>query len=436
MTDDYLFDAELVGNILLKLKRGKAAGIDQLTAEHLLYCHSVLPCILSKLFNLILRSGHVPCEFGHSYTVPLLKSNDSRVKSLTTDDFRGISISPIISKVFEHCVLNRFEKFFCTNANQFGFKKGVSCSNAIYNVRMTIDRYINCGSTVNLCAVDLSKAFDKVNHNALLIKLMNRELPVELLDTLAHLLSNCWSCVKWKSSMSSAFKIDFGVRQGSVLSPHLFAILLDDMVAHLTFRNKTLITLYADDILLLAPSVSELQRLLCMCERELQWLDLCINVKKSCCMRIGPRHDIICCNIVTSSGLALPWVDEIRYLGVFIISSRRFKCSLSYSKRSFYRSVNAILGKVLSTATTDVILHLINSKCVPILLYGLEVCPLSKADLQSLDFCVNRLLMKLFNTNNLSLVTECRQYFSFALPSELLDKRTIKFLRKLEADCM
>jgi len=62
-------------------------------------------------------------------------------------------------------MLNRFDKFFWTSSNQF-FKKGVSCSNDIYNVRMSIGRY--CGNTVNLCAVDVSKAFDKVNHNALL----------------------------------------------------------------------------------------------------------------------------------------------------------------------------------------------------------------------------------------------------------------------------
>jgi len=185
--------------------------------------------------------------------------------------------------------------------------------------------------------------------------------------------------------------------------------------------------------LLLAPSVSELQRLLGLCERELQWLDLCINVKKTCCMRVGPRHDVVCSNVVTSSGLALPWVDEIRYLGVFIVRNRRFKCSLVNSKRSFYRSVNAILGKVLSTATVDVVLHLIKFKCIPILLYGLEVCPLNRADMQSLDFCVNRLLMKLFHTNNLSVVEECRHCFNFALPSEILCQRTEKFLRKLIA---
>lgn len=56
----------------------------------------------------------------------------------------------------------------------------------------------------------------------------------------------------------------------------------------------------------------------------------------------------------------------------------------------------------------DVILHLIHSKCLPVLLYGLEVCPLSRADLHSLDCCVNRILMKLFCTNNIVIVDECR----------------------------
>ena len=101
------------------------------------------------------------------------------------------------------------------------------------------------------CAVDLSKAFDNINHNALLIKLMNRKLPLELLDTLEHLLSSCWTYVKWKSTLSPFKKIDFGVRQGSVLSPYLFAVLLDDIIDHLTFHNKLSIVLYADDILLM-----------------------------------------------------------------------------------------------------------------------------------------------------------------------------------------
>ena len=63
-------------------------------------------------------------------------------------------------------------------------------------------------------------------------------------------------------------------------------------------------------------------------------------------MRIGPRYDKSCANIVTSDGPVIPWVDEVRYLGVYIVKSNRFRCSVEYAKRSFYRAANGILGKV------------------------------------------------------------------------------------------
>jgi len=73
------------------------------------------------------------------------------------------------------------------------------------------------------------KAFDKVNHAALYIKLMKRRLSSKLLDLLFYWFDNCFSCVKWCGVLSQFFKLDFGVRQGSVLSPFLFAIYLDDI---------------------------------------------------------------------------------------------------------------------------------------------------------------------------------------------------------------
>ena len=85
------------------MKRGKAAGIDGLSVEHLQFSHSLLPAVLAKLFNIMLYNGHVPDSFGLSYTVPLLKdSASSYSKSVTADDFRGISISPVLSKVLEY----------------------------------------------------------------------------------------------------------------------------------------------------------------------------------------------------------------------------------------------------------------------------------------------------------------------------------------------
>ena len=72
-------------------------------------------------------------------------------------------------------------------------------------------------------------------------------------------------------------------------------------------------------------------------------------------------------------------------------------------KKSFFRSLNAIFGKIGRNASEEVILELIRSKCIPILIYGLECFALSKSDLKSLDFAVNRFLMKLFRSNNIEI---------------------------------
>jgi len=79
-----------------------------------------------------------------------------------------------------------------------------------------------------------------------------------------------------------------------------------------------------------------LQNMLTICECELQKLDLIINAKKSSCMRIGPRNDVICASICSSSGVLLPWVKEMKYLGVTFTSSRSFKISTEHSRRAFH----------------------------------------------------------------------------------------------------
>ena len=77
---------------------------------------------------------------------------------MSVDDFREISISPVISKVFESCVLDRYKEFLVTSDNQFGFKKGLGCSHAIYSAKCVVNHYIRSGSTVNLCLLDLKKS--------------------------------------------------------------------------------------------------------------------------------------------------------------------------------------------------------------------------------------------------------------------------------------
>jgi exonuclease III len=435
-TADYWFDVELIDKVITELKRGKAAGLDNLTAEHLQHSHPLLTCILVKLFNLMMLHGHVLPSFGESYTIPLPKGDGARCAVLTVDDFRGISISPVLSKVFEYCILERFKKFFNTADNQFGFKKNLSCAHAIYSVRSVVDYYVAGGSTVNICALDLAKAFDKTNHCALFMKLMKRKIPLELLQILEKWLNSCFTCVKWCGQFSQFFKLNSGVRQGGVLSPYLFAIYVDDIINNINASSagcelslyRMSIFMYADDIILIAPSITSLQYLLKICESELAWLDMHINNKKSMCMRIGPRFDVSCANLTTVDGQALEWVKCCRYLGVYIVNSRKFKCSFEHAKTKFYRAFNAIFGKIGRTASEEVLIKLINSKCLPIIMYGLEACPINNTAKKSLDFPITRIFMKMFCTTSIQIVEECQAFFGFIPIRFLADIRTVKFL--------
>ena len=199
---------------------------------------------------------------------------------MTCDDFRGIAISPVVSKVFEHCFLDRFKDYLNFAHDQFGFKKGVSCGFAVYSVRQIVDKFVAELCTVNLCSIDFSKAFDKVNHYSLFLKLMKRQLPAKLLCVLESLLTECYSNIKWNNFITVKFAVNFGVRQGSVLSPFLFALYLDDLCNLCMGDRSRFIVVYDDDIMLISPSVVEIERLLHACENELNWLDLAINFNK------------------------------------------------------------------------------------------------------------------------------------------------------------
>ena len=185
-----------------------------------------------------------------------------------------------------------------------------------------------------------------------------------------------------------------------------------------------------DDIVLLAPSVNALQQMLTLCEDHLAYLDMTLNVKKSVCMRIGKRHKDDCCPLITANGENLCWVESCRYLGVYIVAAKSFKCSITSNKHSYYRCFNAIYSKVGHCASEEVVIKLITTKCLPILLYGLDACPVSTTDKHSLDFVLNRTFMKLFRTSSIEIVSICQLMFGFKKISETVIDRKRRFLQR------
>ena len=135
------------------------------------------------------------------------------------------------------------------------------------------------------------------------------------------------TCVKWGCHITHFFNVFAGIRQGGALSPCLFAIYVDDVVKKIYNSDLgcnlsficTSVFLYADDILLLSPSVHALQAMLLTCEQELLPLDLCLNHNKSVCIRVRPRFNADCVKLTTCNlyGHELDWINTCRYLGIF-----------------------------------------------------------------------------------------------------------------------
>jgi len=153
---DDVITIEVIDRIVSKLGTGKAAGSDGLTAKHLKFCHPIILSSLRMLFSMMVKLQFVPTAFGSGVTIPLLKSS-AKHPSANFDDYRGITILPIISKVFEFAILECLSPFIHSSHAQFAFKSGHGCAQAVFSVRKIVDSFSRQGSTVSLCSLDISK---------------------------------------------------------------------------------------------------------------------------------------------------------------------------------------------------------------------------------------------------------------------------------------
>ena len=177
---NYSISLENVFDAVLSLKSGKSSDDDEISAEHFLYAPYNVFRILHELFNEMLSHSFVPRQFRSGTIIPIVKDRHGNLGDI--NNYRGITISPIASKVFEHVLRVVFGKFLSSNPWQFGFKKKNSTLNALYCLKETADYYIQNGSRVFCAFLDASKAFDRLIHSGLFLKLLNKGVPKIFLD--------------------------------------------------------------------------------------------------------------------------------------------------------------------------------------------------------------------------------------------------------------
>ena len=225
---DYSITIENVVDALCSMKSGKCADGDGLTAEHFQNAPFSILTQLTALFNHMLKHSTIPKQFKSGFIIPVIKDNQGNHGDVS--NYRPITISPVLSKLFEHLLKIIFATHLSTSTYQFGFKKKNSTVHSLHCLRETMSYYINNGSSVYCSFLDASKAFDRLVHAGLFLKLMDRQIPLIFLQIIITWHEGIYCRVKWDDHYSEWFPVLAGVRQGGVLSPDYYCIYIDDLI--------------------------------------------------------------------------------------------------------------------------------------------------------------------------------------------------------------
>ena len=309
-----------------------------------------------------------------------------------------------MSKLLERILLDRMCAYIKTTEFMFGFKKGHSTDMCIYALKETISYYRSLGSTVFLCFADIKSAYDRVDYNRLFLGLLKRGVPRYIIQLLKTWYAFQRIYVKWGEKLSNAFYMTNGIRQGSILSPYLFNMYINGLSKSLStakvgchIAGKAVNHLiYADDIVLLAPSAKALNTLLNICSSFADENKIIFSPTKSVCMRIPPRKDE---NALRSppniflSGSRLQYVCSYKYLGCYIDENFDDNMDIGREVKSMYSRGNNLIRK-LGFLPFDVKRSLFMSYCYP--MYGSALWSnFTKAKLYRLEVAYNNIMRKI-----------------------------------------
>ena len=186
---------------LRTLDVNKATDPDRISPRLLKKTAYQIALSLSTLFNRSLDSGSLPEEWKLANIIPVFKKGDKT----KVENYRPISLLCVASKVFEHCILNKLRDHLLklVNSSQHGLIPGRSCTTEFVEVLNYIDSLLESGKQTDVILLDMSKAFDKVSHDALVNKLANYGIQGSLLNWFSHYLHGRQQCVTTLGATSS-----------------------------------------------------------------------------------------------------------------------------------------------------------------------------------------------------------------------------------------
>ena len=391
-----------------KLKNKKAQGPDKIRNEMLKYSqHILLPCLV-KVFNSVLQSGTYPAEWAQGYISPLFKTGNPFIK----DNYRGITITSCLGKLFNSILNSRLTNFLCENRiipeAQIAYKANSRTSDHMFVLKTLVDKRLNKErKQLFTCFVDFRKAFDSIPHDALLLKLATIGVGGKVHNLIEDMYKKTSLRVKVNNQTSTQFNSNIGVRQGDNLSPNLFKIFIHDLMGIIDNDcdaprlNSTTVgcLLFADDAILLSNSAEGLQRELDNLQKYCQEWGLTVNTNKTKAMIFNTNGKRLSLPLYYDNK-PLECVREYKYLGTLFTVSGTFTKTTEdlYSRglKAFFKLRRQIAQSSIKCSTYA---HLFDTMVKPVLLYGSEIwapCAITARKLKSnKQFNIEESYMKL-----------------------------------------
>ena len=238
------FTKEEVIHLLKTIKPNKAPGPDDIYPKILVECAEELGDVVLTIFRSSFNSGQVPVDWKLANVTPLYKKGPKS----DPGNYRPVSLTSVLGKVFETLLKMRIMTFLETknllSDNQYGFRKGKSCTTNLLKFYDSVTKEIDNGSMIDVIYIDFQKAFDKVPHEALSFKMKRFGLENAVIRWIGNWLTNRKQRVHINGKYSDWAVVDSGVPQGSVLGPILFIMFIDDISREI----KSKLSIFADDL--------------------------------------------------------------------------------------------------------------------------------------------------------------------------------------------
>ena len=360
-------------------KNSAAPGPDGFSNALLKRIREHVAPILTYIFNLGLEQGIFPEALKESVIIPIHKSEDKKL----CDNYRPISLTNNIGKVFEKCIKTRLMKFLENNLiiskHQFGFREGLGTEGAIYQVINNVCNALDNNKKPIGIFLDLKKAFDTVSHNKLINKLEVYGIRGICKQLFSNYLTGRKQVVKIGEQLSDPLEVRYGVPQGTVLGPVLFLVYINDLLN--TKTSGTLVS-YADDTCYIvqgktwADTINKAEDEISLIKNNLDVDLLSLNIKKthfitfSCTKDKLPHidklllHDSNCMDRNKTQCMCKEVInkkDHIKYLGIYIDSTLKWNKHIEILTTRLRRTLYVF--KTLK--------HIIQTKMLKILYYAL-----------------------------------------------------------------